>query len=158
MTGALAAPAEDEGIRQPRRPRRPLALATLCTLLFLTFLDTTVVSVALASIRADLHAGVSSLQWVVGAYALTFAALMLTFGMVGDEFGRKKIMLAGAGVYLAGATLSALAPSIGILVAGRAVMGLGAAASEPGTLSMIRQLYPDQRSRNRALGVWAAVS
>jgi EmrB/QacA subfamily drug resistance transporter len=138
--------------------RRPVALAALCTLLFLTFLDNTVVSVALASIQSDLHAGVSALQWVVGAYALTFAALMLTFGMVGDEFGRKKVMLAGAGVYLAGATLSALAPSIGILVAGRAVMGLGAAASEPGTLSMIRQLYPDQRSRNRALGVWAAVS
>src|ERR1022692_3121816 len=138
--------------------RRPVALAALCTLLFLTFLDNTVVSVALASIQGDLHAGVSSLQWVVGAYALTFAGLMLAFGMVGDEFGRKKVMLAGAGVYCAGAALSALAPGIGILIAGRAVMGLGAAASEPGTLSMIRQLYPDHRSRNRALGVWAAVS
>jgi EmrB/QacA subfamily drug resistance transporter len=138
--------------------RRPVALAALCTLLFLTFLDNTVVSVALASIQGDLHAGVSSLQWVVGAYALTFAGLMLAFGMVGDEFGRKKVMLAGAGVYCAGAALSALAPGIGILIAGRAVMGLGAAASEPGTLSMIRQLYPDERSRNRALGVWAAVS
>jgi predicted MFS family arabinose efflux permease len=95
---------------------------------------------------------------VVGAYALTFAALMLTFGMVGDEFGRKKVMLAGAAVYCAGAAMSALAPSIAILVAGRAVMGLGAAASEPGTLSMIRQLYGEERSRNRALGVWAAVS
>ena len=155
MTGALAAPAELEG---GSWRRRPLALAVLCTVLFLTFLDNTVVSVALASIRADLHAGVSSLQWVVGAYALTFAALMLTFGMVGDEFGRKKVMLAGIGVYCAGASISALAPSIAVLIAGRAVMGLGAAASEPGTLSMIRQLYADERSRNRALGVWAAVS
>jgi len=137
---------------------RPAALATLCTLLFLTFCDNTAVSVALASIRSDLHAGVSALQWVVGAYVLTFAALMLTFGMVGDEFGRKKVMLAGAGVYCAGAALSALAGSAGVLIAGRAVMGLGAAASEPGTLSMIRQLYPDERRRNRALGVWAAVS
>jgi EmrB/QacA subfamily drug resistance transporter len=138
--------------------RRPVALAVLCTLLFLTFLDNTVVSVALASIRSDMQAGVSSLQWVVGAYALTFAALMLTFGMVGDEFGRKKVMLAGAGVYCAGAATSALAASLPVLIAGRAVMGLGAAASEPGTLSMIRQLYADERSRNRALGVWAAVS
>ncbi len=138
--------------------RRPLALASLCTLLFLTFLDNTVVSVALASIQSDLHGGVSELQWVVGAYALTFASLMLACGMLGDKFGRKKIMLAGAGVYCIGAGLAAVAGSIGMLIAARSVMGLGAAASEPGTLSMIRQLYPDERSRNRALGVWAAVS
>ena len=144
------------GMLTPRR--RPLALACLCTVLFLTFLDNTVVSVALASIQSDLHGGVSALQWVVGAYALTFASLMLAFGMLGDKFGRKKIMLAGAGVYCAGAALAAVAPSIGLLIAARAVMGLGAAASEPGTLSMIRHLYPDERSRNRALGVWAAVS
>jgi len=138
--------------------RRPLALASLCTILFLTFLDNTVVSVALASIQQDLHGGVSELQWVVGAYALTFASLMLACGMLGDKFGRKKVMLAGAALYCAGAALAAAAPSIGILIAARAVMGLGAAASEPGTLSMIRHLYPDERSRNRALGVWAAVS
>src|SRR6266550_4555643 len=132
------------GMLTPRR--RPLALACLCTVLFLTFLDNTVVSVALASIQQDLHGGVSALQWVVGAYALTFASLMLACGMLGDKFGRKKIMLAGA------------APGIGILIAARSVMGLGAAASEPGTLSMIRHLYPEERSRNRALGVWAAVS
>src|SRR6201987_2540687 len=138
--------------------RRPLALASLCTVLFLTFLDNTVVSVALASIQADLHGGVSALQWVVGAYALTFASLMLACGMLGDKFGRKKIMLAGVGVYCVGAALAAVAPGIGILIAARSVMGLGAAASEPGTLSMIRQLYPEERSRNRALGVWAAVS
>ena len=138
--------------------RRPVALACLCTLLFLTFLDNTVVSVALASIQSDLHAGVAALQWVVGAYALTFASFMLAFGMLGDKFGRKKIMLAGAGVYCVGAALAAVAASPGTLIAARSVMGLGAAASEPGTLSMIRQLYPDERSRNRALGVWAAVS
>ena len=63
-------------------------------MLFLTFLDNTVVSVALASIQSDLHGGVSALQWVVGAYALTFASFMLAFGMLGDKFGRKKIMLA----------------------------------------------------------------
>jgi len=142
----------------PTSRRRPLALASLCTILFLTFLDNTVVSVALASIQRDLLGGVSDLQWVVGAYALTFASFMLAFGMLGDKFGRKKIMLAGAGVFCAGSVLAALAPNIGTLIAGRAVMGLGAAASEPGTLSMIRQIYPDERSRNHALGVWVAVS
>src|SRR6266581_1892819 len=102
MAGELAASA---GVTDAAWRRRPLALAVLCTLLFLTFLDNTVVSVALASIQAELHAGVTALQWVVGGYALTFAALMLTFGMVGDEFGRKKVMLAGAGVYCAGAAM-----------------------------------------------------
>jgi MFS family permease len=135
-----------------------LALATLCTLLFLTFLDNTVVSVALGDVQASLHAGVTDLQWVVGAYALTFASLMLGCGMIGDELGRKKVMLSGAGVFCAGSVLCALAPNVQTLIAGRAVMGLGAAASEPGTLSMLRHLYPDARARSRAIGVWAATS
>ena len=144
--------------------RRPIALATLCTVLFLTFLDTTIVSVALASIQTNLHAGVSGLQWVVGAYALTFASAMLIFGMIGDQFGRKKVMLIGVGVYCAGALVCALALNIAptaalpVLLTGRAVMGLGAAASEPGTLSMLRHIYTEYHSRNRALGIWAAVS
>jgi EmrB/QacA subfamily drug resistance transporter len=142
----------------PRRGGRSLALAVLCTLLFLTFLDNTIVSVALGSVQTSLHAGVADLQWVVGAYALTFASVMLACGMIGDEFGRKVVMLSGAGVFCAGSVLCALAPNPGVLIAGRAVMGLGAAASEPGTLSMLRQLYTDQRSRDRAIGVWAAVS
>jgi EmrB/QacA subfamily drug resistance transporter len=135
-----------------------LALATLCTVLFLTFLDNTVVSVALGDIQVSLKANVSDLQWVVGAYALTFASIMLACGMIGDELGRKKVMLAGVGVFCAGSVLCALAPNVQTLIAGRAVMGLGAAASEPGTLSMLRHLYPDARARNRAIGVWAATS
>ncbi len=142
----------------PRRGSPWIALAILCTLLFLTFLDNTVVSVALGNIQTDLHAGVSALQWVVNAYALTFASVMLACGMIGDEFGRKKVMLAGAGVFCAGSILCALAPTTALLISGRAIMGLGAAASEPGTLSMLRHLYTDERRRNAAIGVWAAVS
>jgi EmrB/QacA subfamily drug resistance transporter len=130
----------------------------LCTILFLTFLDNTIVSVGLGSVQTDLSADVSSLQWVVSAYALTFAAAMLAFGMVSDEFGRKRVMLTGAGIFCAGSILCALAPNVQTLIAGRAVMGLGAAASEPGTLSMIRHLYTEERSRTRAIGVWTAVS
>src|SRR5215469_7677642 len=141
-----------------RRGGRPVALAVLCTVLFLTFLDNTVVSVALGSVQMQLHAGVSGLQWVVSAYALTFASIMLACGMIADEFGRKLVMLCGVGVFCGGSLLSALAPNIGVLIAGRAVMGLGAAASEPGTLSMLRHIYTDYQERNRALGVWAAVS
>jgi EmrB/QacA subfamily drug resistance transporter len=149
---------DSTGAVVPRGGGQPVALAILCTLLFLTFLDNTVVSVGLGSVQADLHAGVLALQWIVGAYALTFASAMLAFGTVGDKFGRKKVMLAGAGVFCAGSVLCALAPDAGVLIAGRAVMGLGAAASEPGTLSMLRHLYRDERARNRAIGVWAAVS
>ena len=138
------------------RPR--LSLATLSLVLFLTFLDNTIVSVTLSNVQSTLHTGVSGLQWVVSAYALVFASLMLPAGTVSDLLGRKKVMLAGVGVFCAGSVLGALAPNIDVLWAARAIMGLGAAASEPGTLSMIRHLYTDRRDRAQALGVWAAVS
>src|SRR6202161_1849554 len=141
-----------------RKGGRALALTVLCTILFLTFLDNTVVSVALGSVQTDLRTGVSALQWVVSAYALTFAGAMLAFGMVADEFGRKKVMLIGVGIFCAGSVLAALAPNSGVVIAGRAVMGFGPAASEPGTLSMLRHLYTEERSRTRAVAVWAAVS
>ena len=127
-------------------------------MLFLTFLDTTIVSVALASIQTGLHAGVSSLQWVVNGYALTFAGFMLAAGALGDRFGRRRVMLGGVAIFCAGSVLGAVAPSVPWLIAGRVVMGLGAAASEPGTLSVIRHLFPDDRVRAQALGAWAAVS
>ena len=104
-----------------RKGGRALALTVLCTILFLTFLDNTVVSVALGSVQTDLRTGVSALQWVVSAYALTFAGAMLAFGMVADEFGRKKVMLIGVGIFCAGSVLAALAPNSGVLIAGRAV-------------------------------------
>jgi EmrB/QacA subfamily drug resistance transporter len=141
-----------------RRGGRPLALAVLCVVLFLTFLDNTIVSVGLGNIQTQLHAGVSALQWVVGAYALTFAGAMLGFGMVGDEFGRKRVMLIGIIIFCGGSIMCAEAPNVGVLIAGRAVMGFGAAASEPGTLSMIRHIYTDERTRARALGVWTTVT
>jgi EmrB/QacA subfamily drug resistance transporter len=130
----------------------------LSLVLFLTFLDNTIVSVTLSNVQSTLHTGVSGLQWVVSAYALVFASLMLPAGTVSDLLGRKKVMLAGVGVFCAGSVLGALAPNIDVLWAARAIMGLGAAASEPGTLSMIRHLYTDRRDRAQALGVWAAVS
>ena len=138
--------------------RPKLSLATLSLVLFLTFLDNTVVSVALSNVQSELGAGVTSLQWVVGAYALVFASLMLPAGAVSDLFGRKRVMLAGVVIFCAGSLVGALAPNVQTLWVGRAVMGLGAAASEPGTLSMVRHLFPDRRDRAQALGVWAAIS
>lgn len=127
-------------------------------MLFLTFLDTTIVSVTLADVQSDLHAGVSQLQWVVNGYALVFASLMLSAGALSDRFGRRRLLLIGLGVFAAGSLLAALAPDTDVLIAARAVMGVGAAASEPGTLSILRHLYPERHERARALGAWAAVS
>src|SRR5258708_34491746 len=127
-------------------------------ILFLTFLDNHIVSVALGSGQVGMSAGVRSLQWVISAYSLNFAAVMLALGLVSDEFGRKRVMLIGAGIFCAGSVLCALAADVQTLIAGRPIMGFGAAASEPGTLSMLRHLYTDERIRARAIGVWTAVS
>jgi EmrB/QacA subfamily drug resistance transporter len=141
-----------------QRHTREAALAAVCAILFLTFLDNTIVSVALADIQSSLSVSVSGLQWIVDGYMLAFAALMLTGGTLGDLFGRKKVMLAGVVVFCGGSIVAAVATSSSILIAGRVVMGIGAAASEPGTLSLIRHIYPEREERARALGVWAAVS
>ncbi|MGH9066271.1 MAG: MFS transporter [Acidimicrobiales bacterium] len=139
-------------------PRAKAALATVCGVLFVTFLDTTVVAAGLADIQADLRAGVASLQWVVSGYALAFAALMLAGGTLGDRLGRKAVMATGLVIFSAGSLLGALAPSAIVLILARVVMGVGAAASEPGTLSVLHHLYPDRRRRAQALGTWSAVS
>ncbi|MCX4096001.1 MFS transporter [Nocardia sp. alder85J] len=158
---AFGGPSPDLGVRAIRNPAAVppfVALAVLTAVLFVTFLDTTIVSVTLGAVQSDLHAGVVSLQWVVNAYTLVFACLMLPAGSLGDRLGRKKIMVGGLVVFGVGSLLAALAGSVPVLIAGRAVMGIGAAASEPGTLSVVRHLFPDRRQRARALGAWAAVS
>ncbi len=140
------------------RLRSNAALYTLCGILFLTFLDTTIMSVALADLQATLHTTLSEIQWIVNAYALLFAALMLTFGTLGDRLGRKRVMLAGVVVFVAGSIFGALAPNTPSLIAARGIMGIGAAACEPGTLSILRQMFPDRATRARALGLWAAIA
>jgi EmrB/QacA subfamily drug resistance transporter len=146
------------GIKVMPAPTRAAALTTVLAVLALTFLDTTIVSVALGSIQYELGAGVIPLQWVVNGYSLVFASLMLVAGSLSDRFGRKWFMLGGIVVFCGGSVMCAVAPSVGWLIGGRAVMGIGAAASEPGTLSVIRHLFPDRAQRARALGAWAAVS
>ncbi|HVA53464.1 MAG TPA: MFS transporter [Acidimicrobiales bacterium] len=134
------------------------SFASLLAILFLTFLDNTIASAVLTSVQAKLHANVSQLQWVVGGYALAFASLMLICGSLGDNFGRKKVMLIGVVIFCGGSLVCAFAGSPTALIVGRVVMGVGAAGSEPSTLSMIRHIYPEKKARARALGAWAAVS
>jgi MFS family permease len=145
-------------VEAPSTVSRRAALATVLAVLFLTFLDTTIVSVTLGNLETDVSAGVIPLQWVINAYALVFASLMLIGGSLADRLGRKWVMLAGIAIFCAGSVMCAVAPGVSMVIGGRAVMGIGAAASEPGTLSVIRQLYPDRRERARALGIWSAVS
>ena len=137
---------------------RGTALAAVCAVLFLTFLDNTIIGVALADMQTSLRAGVPALQWIVDGYMLAFTALMLTGGTLGDLLGRKKVMLAGIALFCGGSLFGALAGSSRELIAARVVMGVGAAACEPGTLSLIRHIYPDRRERAHALGIWTAVS
>ena len=143
----------EEGTKRPR-----LSLAILSLVLFVTFLDNTIVAAALSDMQTSLHAGITSLQWIVSAYALTFAALMLTFGTLSDHLGRRRVMVFGLVTFTMGSILGSVSTSSGMLIGARVIMGVGAAASEPGTLSMIRHLYPDRGERAQALGVWSAVS
>lgn len=140
------------------RVKQTIVLAVLCSVLFITFLDTTIVSVTLGNIQLSLHIGVSQLQWVVNGYTLPFASFMLLAGSLADRFGRKKLLLLGLIVFALGALLSALATDANLLIAGRVIMGLGAAASEPGTLSLIRHIYSDHDKRAKAVGTWSSVA
>ena len=141
-----------------RHSRTTLATAATYGVLALTMADNTMVGVAVPRIRADFHAGVTSLEWVVAGYIVAFAGLLFTGGVLGDRYGRKRALLVGVGVFAAGALVAALAPDQRLLVAGRVIQGIGAACSEPGTLSLVRQLHPDPRQRARVLGGWAAAS
>jgi len=138
--------------------RAHFGFAALLSILFLTFLDNTIASAVLTNVQSELHSGVSELQWVVGGYALAFASLMLISGSLGDSLGRKRVMLFGVVVFCAGSAVAAVSTSSTELIIARVIMGIGAAGSEPGTLSMIRQIYEDPRRRARALGAWAAVT
>jgi EmrB/QacA subfamily drug resistance transporter len=120
--------------------------------------DNTMVGVAVPRIRDDFRAGVTSLEWVVAGYIVAFAGLLFTGGVLGDRYGRKRALLIGVGIFAGGALISALATDQNMLIVGRIVQGIGAACSEPGTLSLVRQLHPDEHSRARALGGWAAAS
>ncbi|MBN1321932.1 MAG: MFS transporter, partial [Thermoleophilia bacterium] len=140
------------------RRTKLLTLGAMCFALFMAMLDNTVVNVALPNISESLGSGISGLQWIVDAYTLVFATLLLTGGTLGDLLGRKKCFLAGLVVFTAGSLLCALAPSLSVLIAGRGVQGLGAAVLMPGTLAILTNTFPDPRERAQAIGIWAGVS
>src|SRR3954471_17192426 len=125
--------------------------------LFMAQLDNLVVTTALPVIRKDLHASLSSLEWTVNAYTLTFAVLLLTGASLGERFGRRRMLVIGLVVFTAGSAAAALAPSVEWLVAFRAVQGAGAAIVTPLTLTLLSAAVPVER-RGMALGIWGAVA
>ncbi|HEY2687368.1 MAG TPA: DHA2 family efflux MFS transporter permease subunit [Streptosporangiaceae bacterium] len=124
--------------------------------LFMASLDNLVVTTALPSIRDHLHASLAGLQWTVNAYTLTFAVLLLTGATLGERYGRRRMFVAGLGLFTLGSAAAALAPSIGMLIAARAVQGVGAAMLIPLTLTLLSAAVAPER-RGLALGAWGAV-
>jgi EmrB/QacA subfamily drug resistance transporter len=137
--------------------RRGWTLAIVSIGLFMVVLDNLVVSVALPSIHRDLGASIQSLEWTVNAYVLSYAVLLLTGAALGDRFGRKRMFMAGITLFTASSAAAALAPSTGLLIAARAIQGIGAAISTPLTLTLLADAFPPAR-RGIAIGVWSGVS
>jgi EmrB/QacA subfamily drug resistance transporter len=135
---------------------KPLILTSLLVASFAINLDTTIVNVALPSLVRELHATTTQLQWVVDAYNLVFAALLLTSGSLSDRFGRKGMLLAGLGVFGTASLVGGFTTSPSQLIAARAVMGLGAAMIFPATLSLIANVFTERRQRAMAIGLWGA--
>jgi EmrB/QacA subfamily drug resistance transporter len=132
-------------------------LGAMCFALFMIMIDNTVVNVALPSIQRDLHASLSSLEWTVNAYTLTFAVLMVTGGRLGDIFGRRRMFLFGVVVFGIASLVIGLSVNDTMLVGFRAVQGVGAAFMMPATLAIITQAFPAHQ-RGTAIGIWAGVS
>lgn len=144
-------------IRERReRSRRRWTLLLMCVATFMIQLDVTVVNVALPAIQTGLGMSSAALEWVIGAYALSLAALIPVGGALGDHFGRKRVFLAGMGVFALASIGCALSPASGVLLAARAVQGVGGAAMLALTLSIIAETFPAER-RASAIGTWAAV-
>ncbi len=138
------------------RSRAVWAVAITGMALFMASLDNLVVSTALPVIRVHLHAGLSGLEWTVNAYTLTFAVLLLSAAAVGERFGRRRTFVAGIATFTGASALAAMAPSIGMLVAARAIQGAGGAMIMPLSLTLLSAAVPPER-RNAALGIWGAI-
>src|SRR5881392_1067499 len=123
----------------------------------MTVLDVSIVNVALPSIGRSLHASNDDLQWVVTAYAITFGGFLLLGGRAADLLGRRRVFMAGVVIFTIASFFCGLAWSEGVLIASRAVQGLGAAIISPAALSIIMTTFDEGKERNKALGIWGAI-
>ena len=143
---------------QEDRRTKLFTLGAVCFGLFMVMLDSTVVNLALPTIQRELGSSLTGLQWIVDAFVLFLAAFMLTGGTLGDLYGRKRAFIGGLVVFTASSLFCALSPSIELLIAGRALQGLGAAIMMPATLSILTNTFFDPKERAQAIGIWAGVS
>jgi EmrB/QacA subfamily drug resistance transporter len=139
------------------RPRRLLILGVCCMSLLIVGLDTTIVNVALPSIRRELHASVSGLQWTIDAYTLVLASLLMLAGSTADRIGRRRVFQTGLVVFSLGSLLCGLAPSLGTLVAARVLQATGGSMLNPVAMSIVRNVFEDPRERAQAIGIWGGV-
>jgi EmrB/QacA subfamily drug resistance transporter len=136
---------------------RWLVLAICCSSLFVVGLDNTIVNVALPTIHTDLHASVSQLQWVVDAYTLVVASLLILGGATADRLGRARIFKIGLALFTAGSLLCSIAPSVELLIAFRMLQAIGGAMLNPVAMSIIRNTFTDANERAQAIGIWGGV-
>jgi EmrB/QacA subfamily drug resistance transporter len=139
-------------------PQRWTVLVVLCLSLLIVGIDGTIVNVALPTLVRELHATSSQLQWIVDAYTIVFASLLLLAGNAGDRLGRKGALIFGLVIFGAGSAASAFAGSANVLIATRAIQGFGGAFIMPTTLSILTNVFPDAAERSRAIAIWAGVS
>ncbi|MDX2918784.1 MULTISPECIES: MFS transporter [Streptomyces] len=137
---------------------RWVVLVVLCLSLLVVALDATVLHVAVPSLTEDLRPSGTALLWIVDAYPLVCASLLILFGTLGDRIGRRRVLLIGYALFGVASVLAAAADSSGVLIAARALLGVGGAMIMPATLSILRQVFPDRRERALAIGVWTAVA
>ncbi|PPS90740.1 MFS transporter [Streptomyces sp. MH60] len=140
------------------RSSRAVLLTTTCLGQFMVLLDNTIVGAALPDMQHRLHTELTGLQWIVDAYVLLVAMLLLSGGVFADRFGRKRVYLTGVAVFTAASLLCSLAPSLGWLVAGRVLQGIGAAALSPASLALLAASCPVPQERVKAIGLWAGLS
>ncbi|MGW0964077.1 MFS transporter [Streptomyces gelaticus] len=137
---------------------RWVVLVVLCLSLLLVALDSTVLHVAVPAVTEDLRPSAVGLLWIVDAYPLVCASLLILFGTLGDRVGRRRVLLLGYALFGVASAVAAMADSPGVLVVARALLGVGGAMIMPATLSILRQVFPDRRERAVAIGVWTAVA
>jgi MFS transporter, DHA2 family, methylenomycin A resistance protein len=141
------------------RASRPwLTLAVMSAGLFLAVMSTTVVSVALPTMGRDLHASPAGLEWIVDAYVIVYASLLVAGGAAGDRYGRKGLFQLGTAIFGLGSLAAGLAPTVGVLLAARVLQGTGPALLVPGSLTIVRATFTDERPRAAAIGLWSTAS
>jgi EmrB/QacA subfamily drug resistance transporter len=139
-------------------PNRWLVLVLVCIAQFMVVLDATIVNVALPSIQKGLHFSPTSLQWIVNGYTLMFGGFLLLGGRASDLLGRQRLFIAGVIVFTAASLVNGIATSANVLIAGRALQGLGGALVSPAALSIVTTTFAEGRERTKALGVWSAIA